>query len=439
MYSLYGFVEISNFKNNTAGQTATVGELSAIGRTFSTEIGQYAVATYPDVQLVSIDSRRDDALVDVGLTYYDAALHISQWLYDRSINGLLGNDIVAIRQALNAQFGAVANIKEVGTVLTQGGRYYFPAYLTLTFTNTGEDNDIYLWYSDTYFTQTQPYPLYEFRALLPMATIDTLMAAPETALAALKAVTAASFANNAQTVAGDKPYTYLWSNEYDWYCLTNSDITYQCPLGVLINSFAGVNIDHIQDALRAYILANSAHNADDWRKVLPQLFKSTEFYLVPMWDRKSLQNQDESTRLYSPTARLKDAIIKAYTDKYMFGFSAAWLDANLCLSGSAYKNLSFLSVGNQDNYGAQYSFDLQFPEYAAINSLSTEFSKIPARVRMFISQLFDLFMACEVATATSLVPAGFTRVVRNEISYLTFTYESCQYLCPIRDGFTIGS
>lgn len=437
MYSLYGFVEIPNFENNSPDKTATVGELSALGRNFSTEVGQYTVGTYPDVQLVSISSRRDDVLTDVGLTYYDAVLHISQWLLDKSTNGQLGNDVTVIRQALTAQFGASCNIKEVGTVLTQGGTYYYPAYLTLSLTNTGEENDIYIWYADQYFTQLVPYPLYEMRAILDFDSVDVLMAAPETALAALKAITGATFANKAQVVAGDKPQSHIWSNDYDWHCLTNEDITYKCPLGVLINGIAGLNIDHLQDFLRAYILANSAHSADDWRKVLPQLFKSTEFYLVPMWTRKSLANQDESTRLYSPTMPMKAATIKAYTDKYMNGFTAAWLDANLCFSGSAWKNLAFFSVGNPDNYGAKTSFDLQFPEYACVNSLSPEFSKIPARVRLFITQLFTLFEAAENASGTSLVPTGFTRVERNGISYITFTYESCQYLCPIREGFGI--
>lgn len=438
MYNLYGFVEIPNFGNKTPGQVATVGELSQLGRTFSTEIEQYTSTTYKDVQLVSIDSRRDDSLVTVGLTYSDGALHIAQWLYDRSIQGQLGNDPVAIRQALNAQFGSSVNIKTVGDIVTQNGRYYFPAYLAFSMTNTGEDNDIYLWFADEYFTQKVPYPRYEMRPLLPFDDIDLLMGGPESVLPLLKALTAADFANRAQTLAGSKPY-YLWSNEYEWHCLTNSDITYSCPLGELINGLAGVNIDFIQANLRTTILTQSAHSEDDWRIVLPQLFKKTEFLLVPLWDRKSLYNQDESTRLYSPTTRLKDATIKAYTDKYMTDLSASFLDGNLCLSGSAYKNLSFLSCGNPDNYGAKTSFDAQFPEYAVVNTLSPEFSKIPARVRLFITKMVDLFMTAETATASSLVPTGFTRVERNGVSYITFTYESCQYLCPIRAGFSIGS
>lgn len=437
MYSLYGFVEIPNFENNSPDNTATVGELSALGRNFSTEVGQYTVASYPNVQLVSISSRRDDALVDVGLTYYDAVLHISQWLFDKSTNGQLGNDVTIIRQALTAQFGASCNIKEVGTVLTQNGSYYFPAYLTLSLTNAGEDNDIYIWYADQYFTQLVPYPLFDMRGILPFDSIDVLMGPPESALAALKAITGATFANKAQEVAGNKPQSHIWSNDYDWRCLTNDDITYKCPLGVLINGIAGLNIDHIQDFLRALILSLSAHSVEDWRKVLPQLFKSTEFYIVPTWDRKSLANQDTTTRLYSPTLRMTKALMKRYTDKYMAGFTADWLDANLCYSGSAWKNLGFLSVGNPDNYGAKTAFDDQFPEYAVVNSLSPEFSKIPGRVRLFITQLFTLFDAAENASGTSLVPTGFTRVERNGISYITFTYESCQYLCPIRDGFSI--
>ena len=435
MYNLYGFVEIPNFASNSPGTTATVGELSSWGRLFSTEIGQYKNATYADVQLVSIDSRRDDALVDVGLTYTDATLHVSQWLYDRSIQGQLGNDVAAIKQALSAQFGASMTILEVGPVVAQSGRYYFPAYISLTLTNSGEENTIYLWYSDEYFTSKVPYPRYEMREVLPVTPIDALMGAPEAVTALLKSITPASFLSHANTVAGQKSQSNLWSNEYEWHCLTNSDITQQCPLGVLINGVAGVNIDYIREFLRNRILELSAHSVDDWRIVLPQLFKATEFLIIPLWDRKSLQNQDESTRLYSPTVRMKTSVLKAYTDRYMPEYSAQWLDENLCVTGSTYKNLAFLSCGNPDNYGAKYSFDEQFPEYAVVNTLTPEFSKIPGRTRVFITKLTNLFLVAEEATTTSMVPDGFTRVVRNNVHYITFTYESCQYLCPIREGF----
>jgi hypothetical protein len=54
-------------------------------------------------------------------------------------------------------------------------------------------------------------------------------------------------------------------------------------------------------------------------------------------------------------------------------FSADWLQQNLTVSMCVYKNLSFLACGNPDNYGAKFAFDEQFPKYAAISTLSTEF------------------------------------------------------------------
>jgi hypothetical protein len=64
---------------------------------------------------------------------------------------------------------------------------------------------------------------------------------------------------------------------------------------------------------------------------------------------------------------------QAYTDRYMPEFSADWLQQNLTVSMCVYKNLSFLACGNPDNYGAKFAFDEQFPKYAAISTLSTEF------------------------------------------------------------------
>jgi hypothetical protein len=46
-----------------------------------------------------------------------------------------------------------------------------------------------------------------------------------------------------------------------------------------------------------------------------------------------------------------------------------------------------------------------------------------------------LFTQAEIDTGTGILPAGLTRVERNGVIYVTFTYDSCQYLCPIRSGF----
>lgn len=433
MYSLYGFIEIPNFQSNDADTIATIGELSAFGRTFSTEVGLYSLPAYENVQLISIDSRRDKALATVGLGYTDPVLHIAQWLYDRSMQGQLGQDPLVIKQALTAQFGASANITSVGPVVIQGGRYYFPSYITLNLTNTGESNELYIWFADTAFTSTYAYPGYEMRLINQVTPVDTLMGSAEAVLAVLKTITPATFTAALQSAMGQKPTTSAWSNEYTWHCLTNPDITYPFPLGALLNGVAGSNIDNILDFIRETFLANSQHAIADWRVVLPEVFRQTEFILVPLWDRKSLDNQDQSTRLYSPTSRAFGT--KPYTDRYMPEFTADWLKQNLTTSMCIYKNLTFLACGNPDNYGAKFAFDEQFPKYAAISTLSPEFSKIPEYTRNFIVQMVALFTQAEIDNGKGILPAGLTRIERNGVIYVTFTYDSCQYLCPIRSGF----
>lgn len=434
MYTLYGFVGIPNFRNNQAGKTATIGELTTFAETFSTERGEYSLQTYPNVYLTSIDSRRDGALVEVGLAYYDVLLHLSQWLYDRTLQGAVGTDPLALKQALNTEFSNSVNVTTVGAII-QKDSYYFPSYLELTVTNAGEENTLFLWYANDLFVQT--YPNYEMRVVLPVDNMDDLLGDRETVLATLKAITPVSHNNRLQKVLEGKPQSYIWTGTFGWHDKDNSDITTPATFSIAINGLAGNNIDLIKVKLREAILAGSAYGQDIWSKVFPEIFTATEFYIVPLWDRVSLPNQVQETGLYSPTVPALTDLSK-YAEKYFKGYAQDFVTPNTCISASVYKSLQFLSCGNADNYNAQTRFDLQWPKYAAIRTDSPEFAKLPPDTQAFIMALVTLIQAAEVGTATSLIPSGMTRTERDGVYYFTTTVDGVQYLCPIKDGFAMA-
>lgn len=433
MYTLYSFVEIPNFKDNEQGKTATIGELSAHARTFSTEVGAYSLNTYPEVTLESFDSRRDGSVVKVGLAYFDTLLHISQWLYDRAIQGAIGTDPVALKQALTAEFGTDVEFKSVGNIILKGN-YRFPTYLEMTILNSGEDNTVYQWYAnDTFIAQ---YPLKEYRIVLPVTPIDQLMGLTATSLALLRAITTESHNTKLQAAIGDKPQSYIWTRSFAWCDKDNSDITLPATFSAVINGIAGLNIDYIKDAIRKEILDNSEYGEDEWTKVFPELFTPTEFYIVPLWDRYSLPNQVRETGLYSPTVPVMP-VLTQYAKKYFKGYDDVFIAQNMCVSSCIYKSSLFISCGNVQNYNAQTRFDLEWPAYAAINHESAEFSKLPPQTQTFIVQLIGLIQAAEAATATSLIPETFTRTLRDGVYYFTTTVDGVQYLVPIKDGFTV--
>lgn len=433
MLTLYGFVNIANFINNTPGQTATVGEITTHSVTYSSEKGSYRVPEYPDVSLLTFDVRRDNEKVPLDLAYYSTTLQISQWLYTRSIQGLIGKDTTGLLQALNTQFATVAEFSSVGEIVTHR-TYNFPSSITFRLATAGEANEVYIWYADANF-RTE-YPNFEIDVVPPVDDIDILMGSGNDVLDILKAITVTSHANRIQESIGDQPQTEIWTANFTWVDRTNDEVRYLIPFSAIIRGFAGSNLDHIKDAIREYILGKSQFGRDEWEKVLPDLFTPTEFYLVPIWDRYSLPNQIESTGLYSPTMVLSD--IPVYAEKYFIDYTADHISKNVCISGSTFQNIPFLSCGHPRNYSVGSDFDKLWPQYAAISTDSPEFSKIPPATREFIIAMIALFKAAEKATSTSIIPTGMTRTIRGGIYYLTTTVGPVQYLAPIKAGFSKG-
>ena len=433
MYSLYGFVGIPNFKDNGPGKTATIGELEDIGFQYSTEVGTYRTATYSNVVFHSIDSRRDEVLVDVGLTYYDTILHIAQWLYDRSIQGAVGQDSVALKQALTAEFGYSVEFVAVGPILLQG-HYYYPSSMEIKVNNSGETNDLFVWFANDAFLAE--YPGKEFRIVPALEPVDQFFNQRDAVLAMLKAITSESHNAKVQAAIGKKPQSYIWTKNFNWHDIDNEDVTWPAPFTAIINGQAGVNIDYIKEAIRAYILANSEHTESEWAKVLPEIFTPTEFYIVPIWDRYSLPNQALETGVYSPTIPYSDQM--TYALKYFKGYLPAHITANLCISSCSYQSLQFLSCGNQLNYGADTRFDREWPQYANVPVVSAEFAKLPPDTQTFITKLVTLLMAAEVATPQSIIPTDMTRTQRDGVYYLTTTVGAVQYLVPIKQGFALS-
>lgn len=433
MLNAYGFVNIKNFIKNTPGVTAVIGELSAKGYTYSTEVGSYQVTDYSDVQLKTFSVERDGVLAELGLTYYSQILQISQWIYLRSVNGLITDDTQSLLQALNGEFSSFATFTSVGTILNNGS-YKFPSSLVMSFTNAGESNNITVWYADANFLVE--YPGKEFTVVFPMDDINVLTGAATTAVAAINAITLVGHTARIQTAIGNNPQTEIWTSNFTWVSLENDEITLPLPISVIIYGAAGINLDYIKDAIRESILGNSTETREVWEKVLPDLFTPTEYFVVPVWDRISLPNQLDSTSLYSPIVPYKDQL--TYTDKYMPEYTQAHVIDALEVVATTYQNLQLLICGHIRNYNVSYVFSDVWPKYAAIAPTSSEFGKIPEATRNFIIVLLTLLKTAESATATSILPTGYTRTQRSGIYYITATVDTVQYLTPIKDGFTKG-
>lgn len=431
MYALSAFITMSSMANNTPSVDSPIGELSSTAATYSREVGKYALPAYPDVKMTSFHSSASDVLVPVPPAYTDDILALAQWMFTRSIEGTFSDNKDDCRQAIVAEFGSTFDVTNIGKMVTNGS-YWLPEYLFLS-ANNGESNSIRLWFSDPAF-QAQ-YDLYEIVVVPPVVPLDDLHKSRSVVLQLLSEINIPDHLKKAAELKGPNPSTHLISTNYDWVDKNDPNITHPTPWTVIIWGGAGNNADIIREALVEYILANSQYGRDEWEKIYPDLFRPTEFYITPIWDRYSLPNQQTQAGLFSPTIPYRHML--SYARQTFHESPIDYVENNMTAVSTVFKGLMLLAVGNHRNRHNNFRFDELWPRYVDIGTQHTDFNRIPPKTQEFIRILITMLVDAEYMDEYTILRPGFSRVKRGDNWYLATTFDKVLYLVSIRSNVVI--
>jgi hypothetical protein len=306
MQIIKGFATITQFVSNTPGVTAALGELSSWSRTYSKEQGEYL---HPDVQgyeftsFRSVDSTTNEAVV-VTQDQVREILSLVRECFLYASSHVRPYDPIDFKNTIMATFfGQIGNL-EFGDFLDNGS-IAFPEWLTWESTAQG-GNRVKIWTADAAF-QTQ-YDDYEIVVVPPIPDLDHFFYAYGTVVSELDAVPLPEFMERIQNSKGNDPETYLRVQQYNFVNVLNTAQKHPTNWGVLIYGQQGDNIDNIKDAIVAYVLANSSHSQSEWEQRIPDLFKRTEFTMLPRWDLVSVPNQSVHSVLYGSMVDPREAI-----------------------------------------------------------------------------------------------------------------------------------
>lgn len=428
MYTLNGFVAIGSLANNTPDAVSVIGELSNYAATFSTEIGTYTQADYPGLALISMESKDDNGRVTASVDAITAVLAIAKWSMAQATAGTNTIDRDTYLQNLKAEFGDQWTDLSCGAMATDG-ELWLPEWVSGSFTALG-DNQIKVWFSDPAFRAQ--YPRFEITVVPPIDNIDQLFEDHTVTKPLLEAVTPSVILDRLNEKTKPHPYTISRTLRYKAYDPVDDDYYTPSDWTVALYGEAGNSIDNINQALIAWILANSTHSRTEWAKVLPDLFIPTEFVICPLWHQYSVPNQTVKAGLYSPTLRLSTAA--ALMAKAAPGYEASHIAANLTMTDCLYKSVGFLAVGNVGNRDGKVALDEKFPDYAIIPTTSIDFDRISTKTQEWIRMLYALLLVAEELTTESDIPSGYTRVVRENVMYATKTFDDVQYLVVTKES-----
>ena len=271
---------------------------------------------------------------------------------------------------------------------TPGATITCPDYVTFTFvTANSTQYEFRIWLNNSVFV-TQ-YPLSTIAVVVPpvpLAELYTLNVITSTDNILATALVSSS--TNQQTLQ-----SYIQSAQYSGYVAQNvlfydgNGNTANVEFNLLYNGVAPGSIA-IRTAIRNLIevaLTGSSQVApigtlSGWQALLPSLFVTEVFYLLPMWDATtSLIN----SIIYPNIISIQQAFTDA--DLALYDVPAAFITANLNLLSVFYNDMNVLAVPDAGNNPNRFALLAEHPTYQNVATTSPAFATMTTETKQFAS------------------------------------------------------
>lgn len=432
MKHLKGFVTISQYINNTPGVIAPLGELSTWSATYTKEKGEYQYSEVPGYKLISFKSV-DDTLseeVPIDPVLGKQTLEVVRASVAYAVANIRPYDSLDFRNTLLAEFFDRISDLNFGNFV-DNGTIALPEWISWSSLETGGDT-VKVWTSDASFRDQ--YDEYSITVIPPLDILDDFFGTYHTVVPKLQERTLADLSDIIQITKNTHPETYLRILNFDFMNLLSPTLKYSTNWAVLVYGKNGDNIDAIKDAIVEYVIENSTHTREEWEAILPDLFKRTEFTILPRWDKMSIPNLTELAGLYSSILNPAECVdfAKANIDFY----PVEHIEANSVIMPYDFKAISLVVITGSTNIEGKQSLVELFPDYIPVPTSSIDFSRMQLATREWSLFLQELLITAETATQFTTIPINMRRIVRSGKLFITGVYDNVNYLVAARsNGF----
>jgi len=446
MTPLYGFIQLGNYVDNTTDKVAIFGEISEDSRSYAIESSKYRNDAQPGVELISFRNRglATNPVADPH-SQQDAnhVLEIAYWISQESLQGFITSERQTFLTALTTAYGSAITNINCGDILQDSGAF-MPEWVSWSRIETIDGElaaglPVKIWFSDASFRLQ--YSGYDIAFLIPVESLDSLFGSRDDVVTLLSSRSLSKTLSLAETlattVAPNTPYNVISAEEYDWVDRTDTTFTTPSAWTAMIWGEAGNNPDVIRSELVDYILANSEYGRADWEAILPDLFISTEFLIVPNWDQYAIPNKTLQAGIYSPSLKVSEGLDLA--KKGMPTYADTHLTSYLRYATHSYMSLGFVVCGGNRNRDGIYDFYEKFEDYVALSSTEVDFNRISPSTQQWMLLFAAAIRHAETITEYSDVPQDFSRLKRNGLIYLAFSYDKVQYLVLTKFGRDAGT
>lgn len=435
MYNMKGFLVVGALSDNAPGEVPAFGEISADAMTYAIDRGIYTDGDYAGVGIIaftSFDTEDGDTQIEMPIAQRTQALKITKWVNDQADAGMVGDERDALFTLIMNQFGSQITNLTFGEI-KQDGLRYMPEWIAWDQILAAGGESIArfkIWYSDPAF-RTQ-YDEFTILVVTPIDNLDDFFKDPLVVKRIVEERTMTQTMDKIQEIRKLNPFTINRSDPFDYN--DPEDPEYKVPTNwiTLHYGIAGNNIDSVKEAIVKHILANSTHTREEWVKIFPELFTSTEFCCVPMWLDYATPNKTNQAGVPSPIMQFKRALELATLACKTPGYNEVHLNEYGSSLPVMWKSMNIFVIGGPENRNGTYLLTDYMKDYINTPTGSIDFNRMSEKTREWVLLLERLLEAANTMTEFSDVPPGINRLSRYGVLMAAASYDKVQYLVVAR-------
>jgi hypothetical protein len=425
------FVEIQSLINQNPSTVSQLGELSALSLSYSTTISESFSSSLTGFRLVSFNCVNPGNSAQVPVPQYITDLSIN--LVSQALAYSASHQLPFVAQnfidTLTANNSNIATNIQIGSFITETGVVTLPEWISYTYAPDG--SQIKIWLCDQSFQQE--YDLYQIVVVPPITPIDTFFQTIGVVQNAVSAVTPSMYIAAIQAAKGIYPETALEAYTFNYYSPIVGNTPIPTTWTAIIYGQAGNNIDSVKAAIQAYIANNTSNTIANWQAIFPDIYKQTEFIIIPRWDKYAIPQATTISGLYSSMTNPQTDINFAVS-KVPF-YPASFVQQNITVMTHYYKYITLLVVNGQNNVAGSTNIEAIFPDYIPQSSNSLDFNRMTPATQQWSNLLEQMLMIAETMTDLSAIPTGFRRVYRNNVLFLASTLNNIDYLMAVKSTY----
>ena len=427
------FCVIQNYINNANKTLSPIGELSSYSSTFSKDIKSYQNAGDTNLTLKVFSCKEATAgQIPLPLEIRNISETISSWVYSTREAATGNITKAAFLAAFNNQFVTTAENINCGEIINNGQGKYYPQWVSFSKkAYTGGTNSVKIWFADASFQSL--YDEFEITVVPPFANIDDFFLAPSVVLAKLASVNIKETVERVDIARVKDPETILANVAYDYVNPLNTTQTAPTYWTVLIYGPMGNDDDIISSAIIDYITTHSTHSINDWKPLIPELFKRTEFAIYPRWHLFSIPNRIvDYSGIYSNTVNPVKEM--AWIKTLRSDTPASFVDLHLRFMPHHFKSLMLLVLPGVSNRNNIFDIDVVYPDVINVASTSNDFNRMAPSTQEWLTLLAQAVISAETIDQYTDAPVGYRKVTRLGITYVSFMHERVQYLVSAKSS-----